>query len=165
MRYSYGIVDKKKILLYQPQLFLRRDEILIFPSRDFHAWYGDIKEYLDSLYQINAKNIGESEPISLTELTLAVGIINELAEELECLFDCENKVDLSYQYISTMAERYKKLSSNYSSDMRKCDIRIPVKPEITPYLKYQHIMEIIRHAEREFERSRSNLKDKPKNSQ
>jgi hypothetical protein len=39
--------------------------------------------------------------------------------------------------------------------MRRCDMRIPV---ITPSLKYQHLMEVIRHAEREFERAKERQK-------
>jgi len=40
--------------------------------------------------------------------------------------------------------------------MRRCDVRIPV---ITPSLKYQNMMEIVRFAEREFERARMGRRD------
>lgn len=53
MRYSYGVVDRRKILLYNPQLFFKGKNILVFPSKEFHKWHGDIKEYIDGLYQIN----------------------------------------------------------------------------------------------------------------
>jgi hypothetical protein len=33
MRYSYGIMDRKKILLYNPQLFLKGCNILAFPVK------------------------------------------------------------------------------------------------------------------------------------
>lgn len=54
MRFSYGIMDRRKILLYKPQLFLKWDDILAFPSKDFHIWHGTIKEYIDGLNQIHS---------------------------------------------------------------------------------------------------------------
>ncbi len=62
MRYSYGIMDERKILLYNPELFLKGNDILIFPSKDFHKWHGDIKEYIDFLYQINSINLEKGNP-------------------------------------------------------------------------------------------------------
>jgi hypothetical protein len=155
MRYSYGIMDRSKILLYNPQLFLKGNDILVFPSKDFHQWHGEIKEYIDGLYQINARNMDRSEPINLTEFNLAIGVINNITEELKHLFDPKKESDLSYHYISTPDEKYKKRNSSYTSDMRRCDIRIPV---ITPGLKYQNLIEIIRYAEIRFERTRRRLK-------
>jgi hypothetical protein len=146
MRYSYGIMDRKKILLYNPQLFLKGGDILAFPSKDFHKWHGDIKEYIDGLYQINSRE--ETEPINIVDLNLALGVLGNIKEELENLFDQGKVSDFSYQYISTMDAKYKKQKSSYTSDMRRCDMRVPV---ITPSLKYQHLLEVIRHAEREFE--------------
>ncbi len=146
MRYSYGIMDRKKILLYKPQLFLNGRDILAFPSKDFHKWHGDIKEYIDGLYQINSQE--GSEPINIVDLNLALGVLGNITEELENLFDQGMVSDFSYQYISTMDAKYKKQKSSYTSDMRRCDMRVPV---ITPSLKYQHLLEVIRHAEREFE--------------
>ncbi len=148
MRYSYGIVDRKKILLYNPQLFLKGKDILVFPSKEFHTWHGDTKEHIDGLYQINARNMGESKSINIAELNLATGVLNNITEELEHIFDHENRLDLSYQYISLVDKKYKKQNSIYSSDMRRCDVRVPV---ITPALKYQHLMEVIKYAEWEFE--------------
>ena len=149
MRYSYGIMDRKKILLYSPQLFLNGDDILAFPSKDFYQWCGYIKEYIDGLYQINSPD--KSEPIHITELNLALGVLDNITAELEKLFDSEKASDSSYQYISTLNEKYKKQGTSYTSDMRRCDVRIPV---ITPSLKYQNMMEVVRFAEREFERAR-----------
>lgn len=82
---------------------------------------------------------------------MAVGVLNNITEELEQLFDREKTSDISYHYISTMDEKYKKQASSYTRDMRRCDVRIPV---ITPTLKYQHLMEVVKYAEREFERER-----------
>ena len=147
MRYSYGILDRKKILLYNPQLFLNGDDILIFPSQNFHKWHGDIKEYVDSLYQISAIKMTNEKSMKVDEFDLAIAVLNNINEELKNLFSTVNTSDLSYQYISTMDEKYKKRrKNNYSSDMRRCDIRIPVKKEITPWLKYQNINEIIEEA-------------------
>lgn len=146
MRYSYGIMDRRKILLYNPQLFLKGCDILAFPSKDFHKWHSDIKEYIDGLYQINTRE--ETEQINIVDLNLALGVLGNITEELENLFDSGKRSDFSYQYISTLEEKYKKQKSSYTSDMRRCDMRVPV---ITPSLKYQHLLEVIRHAEREFE--------------
>jgi len=56
MKYSYGIVDKREILSYKPQLFQRTDDLLIFPSNDFLNLQSSITEFIDGLYQINHKN-------------------------------------------------------------------------------------------------------------
>lgn len=146
MRYSYGITDRRKILLYHPQLFLKGNDILVFPSKNFHKWYGDIKEYIDGLYQINSQNAVESKSINITELNLSVGVLHSITEELENLFDSKTASDFSYQYISTLDKKHKKYKSSYSSDMGRCDVQIPVKPEITGKLKYKHQMEIIEEA-------------------
>jgi hypothetical protein len=151
MRYSYGIVDRRKILLYEPQLFLSGDDLLVFPNKDFHKWQGDIKEYIDGLYQINSLNMGETKSINITEFDLAVAVIDNITEELEYLFDPNKISDLSYHYISTLDEEYKKQrGSCYTSDMRRCDIKIHVKPEITPWRKYQNMMEIVDQVSRNF---------------
>lgn len=150
MRYSYGVVDGRRILLYNPQLFLKGKDTLVFPSKEFHKWHGNIKEYIDGLYQIN-----KLESINITELNLAVGVLNNVTEELDNLFNGEKTSDTTNHYISTMDEKYKKQASSYTSDMRRCDVRIPV---ITPALKYQNLMEVIKYAEREFERERRRLK-------
>ena len=151
MRYSYGIVDRRKILLYQPQLFLSGDDFLVFPAKDFHKWQGDIKEYIDGLYQINSRNMEKTKSINITEFDLAVAVIDNITEELEHLFDPNNISDLSYQYISTLDGKYKKqIGDCYTIDMRRCDIKIHVKPEITPWLKYQNMMEIVEQVAHDF---------------
>jgi hypothetical protein len=151
MRYSYGRMDKRRILLYKPQLFLSGDDLLVFPSKDFHKWQGDIKEYLDGLYQINSRNMEKTKSINITEFNLAVGVLNNITEELEHLFDPDKIFDFSYHYVSTLDEKYKKQTGDcYTSDMRRCDIKILVKPEITPQLKYQNMMEIVDQVARDF---------------
>ncbi|WP_052374127.1 hypothetical protein [Methanobacterium sp. SMA-27] len=144
MRYSYGIMDRRKILLYEPQIFLSGDDILVFPTRDFHKWQGDIKEYIDGLYQINSTNMKKTKSFNIAEFNLAVGVLNNITEELEHLFDPNRVTDYSYHYISTLDEKYKKqIGNSYTSDMRRCDIKILVKPKITPRLKYHNMMEIV----------------------
>src|SRR5664280_1221786 len=139
MRYSYGIMDRREILLYRPQLFLSGDDLLVFPTKDFHKWQGDIKEYVDGLYQINSRNMEKTKSINITEFDLAVAVLNNISEDLEHLFDHNKISDLSYHYLSTLDEKYKKqIGNSYTSDMRRCDIKIHVKPEITPWLKYQN---------------------------
>lgn len=146
MRYSYAIMDRRKILLYKPQLFLKENDVLVFPSKDFHKWHGDIKEYIDGLYQISALEMAKDKSINLTELDLAVAVLNNITEELKKLFDSTKAFNFSYQYVSTLDEKYKKRRRNsYSSDMRRCDIRIPVKT-VTLSLKHQHMMEIVEEA-------------------
>ena len=164
MRYSYGIMDRRKILLYMPQLFLSGDDILVFPTKEFHKWQGDIKEYIDGLYQINSQNMEKTKSININEFNLALGVLNNITEELEQLFDPNKTSDFSYHYVSTLNEKYKKWrGTGYTSDMRRCDIKILVKPEITPRLKYQNIMEIVDQASRELtvarQKKERNLKD------
>lgn len=146
MRYSYGIMDQRKILLYKPQLFLKSNDLLIFPSTEFQGWHASIKEFIDGLYQINSIDLDKNKSINITELNLTVGVLNNITEEFEKLFDPKKVSDFSYHYVSTLNEKYKKLRSPYSSDMRRCDIQIQPKIEITPHLKQKHINEIIEEA-------------------
>jgi hypothetical protein len=150
MRYSYGIMDQRRILLYQPQLFLRSRDLLVFPSADFRMWHGDIKEYLDGLFQIDFREMGKGKPVKVTDLNLALGVLNNITAELEGLFDREQVSLLSYHYLSTLDEKYKKPRSAYTSDMGRVDLQVPV---ITPELKYKHLMEIVEEANREFTRA------------
>lgn len=146
MRYSFGIMDNGKILLYKPQLFLKDKDLLVFPSQDFQKWHNDIKEYIDGLYQIDSLET-EGNSINITELNLAVGVLNIIIEELEHLFDSKKTFDSPYCYISTLDKKYKKQRSSYTSDMRRCDIQIPV---ITWEMKYTNMMEIVNEANRDF---------------
>jgi len=145
MRYSYGIMERRRILLYQPQLFLKSNDLLVFSSAEFHRWYSDIKEHIDGLYQIDSMEKGKS--INTVELNLAVGVLNNITVELERLFDSENVIDSSYHYVSALDDKYKKQRSSYTSDMRRCDLRIPV---INEKMKYEHRMEIVDEANRDF---------------
>jgi len=151
MRYSYGIMDRRKILLYSPHLFLSGDDLLVFPTKDFNKWHGDIKEYIDGLYQINSNNMERPKSINITEFNLALGVLNNIREEVEQMFDPEKISDFSFHYISTVDEKYKKQKGNYyTNDMRRCDIKIPVKPKITPWLKYNNMMEIVNQVAQDF---------------
>lgn len=81
-------------------------------------------------------------------------ILNNTTEELKNLFDSRTTSDFSYQYVSTLNEKYKKRrKNNYSSDMKRCDTRIPVKPEITKRIIYENQMEIIEEAWARFNRT------------
>jgi hypothetical protein len=151
MRYSYGIIDRRKILLYSPHLFLSGDDLLVFPTKDFHKWHGDIKEYIDGLYQINSNNMEKIESININEFNLALGVLNNIREDIEQMFDQEKISDFSYHYVSTLDEKYKKQKGNYyTNDMRRCDIKIPVKPKITPWFKYNNMMEIVNQVAQDF---------------
>jgi hypothetical protein len=146
MRYSYGILDQKQILLYQPQLFLRNNDVLIFPTREFHKWHGDIKEYLDGLYQIQLRSGTVKKPLSLdmNDFNLANAVLNNITDEVKDIFDEDNILNLSHHYVSTMDEKYKKMvGNNYTTDMKRCDTKILLKPRITLELKEKHMMEIV----------------------
>jgi hypothetical protein len=147
MRYSYGLMDRRKILLYRPQLFLKSKDLLVFPSKDFQKWHGDVKEYLDGLYQLDFRERGKGKPVNVTELNLALGVLNNITEELDNLFNSNNVSDLSYHYLSTLDEKYKKQRSAYTSDMQRVDLQVPV---INQELKYKHLLEMVEEANREF---------------
>ena len=151
MRYSYGIMDRRKILLYSPHLFLSGDDLLVFPTKDFNKWHGDIKKYVDGLYQINSNNMEKTKSINITGFNLTLGVLNNIRKEVEQMFDPEKIYDFSYLYISTLDEKYKKQKGNYyTNDMRRCDIKIPVKPKIAPWMKYNNMMEIVNQVSQDF---------------
>ena len=156
MRYTYGIIDERKILLYKPQLFLKDKDILFFPSTDFLKWHNDIKEYIDSLFQIDSWEMEEENSISITELNLAMGLINNITEELEQLFDSKKTSNSPYFYLSTLDGKYKRKRSPITSDIRRIDMRIPV---ITPQMKYKNMMEIINEVNKEFSSAKQKDKD------
>lgn len=152
MRYSYGIFDRAEILLYKPQLFLGNNDVLIFPTREFHKWHGDIKEYLDGLYQIQLRSGQFKKPLSLdmNDFNLATAVLNNITNELVDLFDEDNLSNLSYHYVSTMDAKYKKMVGNsYTTDMKRCDTKILLKPKITPWMKEKHMMEIVDQVSRD----------------
>ncbi len=155
MRHTYGIVDGRKILLYKPQLFLKDKDLLVFSSKDFQKWHNDIKEYIDGLYQIDSGEMEKGNSISIAELNLAVGVLNIITEELEHFFDSKKMSDSPYHYLSTLDRKYKKRRSSYTSDMRRCDMLIPV---ITPEMKYKNLMEIVFEANMDFSRATKKAK-------
>lgn len=156
MRYTYGILDEKKILMYKPQLFLKNRDLLFFPSSDFHKWHNDIKEHIDGIFQIDSLEIEKGKSINMNELQLAAGVLNNITLELENLFD-SNKISKShYHYLSTLDKKYKRRRSSYTSDMRRCDIIIPV---ITRQVKYNHLREILFEAENNFLKARKRVED------
>lgn len=157
MRYTYGIMDERKVLLYKPQLFLKDKNLLVFPSIDYQKWHNGIKEYIDSLYQIDSWEMEEGNSISVNELNLAMGILNNIIEELEHIFDSKKTPDSPYFYISTLDEKYKKRRSPYTSDMRRVDMRIPA---ITAEMKYKNMMEIVHEVDREFSRASDKQNEK-----
>ncbi|CDG64291.1 MAG: hypothetical protein PWQ15_193 [Methanobacterium sp.] len=140
MRRSFGIVDRRKILAYQPQLFKRVDDLLVFPARDFHQWHSIITEYLDGLFQIKA----QSDPITIEDINLAFGLLTEIKNELASLFDSEKEMNFSYQYVSQMDPKYKMKDARiYGRDMYHVDRKVL---KITPQVKYRHQMEILEYA-------------------
>jgi hypothetical protein len=141
MRYTYGIVDGKKILAYNPQLFRRTDDLLVFPEKEFNKWYNNVTEYIDGLFQINSKRIDNDQHVEIDDLNLATGILCNITEELENIFD-PGKPQNSYSYVSTMDEKYKERNRNlYTKQMMRADYRS--KPVINKWIKYKHLMELI----------------------
>jgi len=156
MRYTYGIADRRKILLYKPQLFLKDNDLLVFSSSDFQKWHSDIKEYIDGLYQIDSWEMEKGNSITITELNLAVAVLNNITEELEHLFDSKKTSDSPYHYLSILDKKYKRQRSSYTSDMRRCDMRIPV---ITEEMKYKNLMEIVYEANKDFARAKQKVRE------
>lgn len=140
MRHSYGTVDRKNILLYKPQLFHRTDDLLIFPSRDLQKWHSEIIELIDGFFQINA----QVDTITTEDIGLAFGLLTEIDNELTNLFNSKKELDFSYQYVSQMDPKYKKRDPQlYGRDMYNVDRKVL---RITPQVKYQHQMEILKYA-------------------
>ena len=140
MRRSFGIVDRKRILAYKPQLFQRTEDLLVFPARDFHQWHSEITEYIDGLFQIKA----QSDPIKLEDVKLAFGLLTEIDTKQASLFDSKQAVDFSYHYVSQMDSKLKMRDPQlYGRDMYHIDRKVL---KITPQLKYQHQMEILKYA-------------------
>lgn len=145
MRRSYGSFDRRKIIAYKPQLFQRSEDLLIFPSRDFHKWHNEIIEILDGIYQINSKNI-EKDLFNLEDLELSVGLLVQIDNELMDIFEPTQKMDFNHYYVSIMDEKYKKRQTNwYGQYMHKIDRRAVL---ITPQMRYKHMMEIVDYAYR-----------------
>ncbi|MEN6552550.1 MAG: hypothetical protein ABFC34_06640 [Methanobacterium sp.] len=140
MRHSFGIVDRKKILTYKPQLFQRAEDLLVFPARDFHQWHREITEYIDGLFQIKA----QSDPIKLEDVKLAFGLLTEIESKQANLFDRKQALDFSYHYVSQIDPKNKKIDPQlYGRDMYHIDRKVL---KITPQLKYQHQMDILKYA-------------------
>jgi hypothetical protein len=144
MRHSYGIMDQKNILAYQPHLFHKTSDLLVFPGKDFKKWHSDLNEYLDGIYQINAQNQKKGRSITVPDFNLAMGMVTGIGHELEDLFNTKKETDLSYFYVSTMENSQKKVKTNfYGRYNHKIDRKVV---HITPELKYQHILEIVDYA-------------------
>lgn len=136
------------MLVYKPQLFKRTDDVLIFPSKEFAKWHSEITEYLDGIYQINAKNLEKGRYVDVDDLNLTLGLLFNVNEELENIFNLDNKMDFSCNYVSIMDAKYKKRRRNYYSRyMHKIDRRVL---KITPQIRYMHMMEIVDYAHKQW---------------
>lgn len=144
MRHSYGTVDKRNILLYKPQLFHRTDDLLIFPSRDLLKWHSEIMELLDGIYQIDSQNQDPTLYVDIQDLNLTIGLLLNINEQLENIFNPAQKLDFSYQYISMVDDEYKKRQGNfYGRYLDKINRRVIT---ITPEMRWNHMMEIVDEA-------------------
>lgn len=151
MRHSYGTIDKRNILLYKPQLFHKTDDLLVFPSKDFKKWHSELMELVDGIYQIDSLNRDPVKYIENQDLNLTIGLLLNMNEELEHIFNPAQKLDHSYQYISMVDAEYKKRQGNfYSRYMDKINRRVI---KITPEMKYRHMMEILNYAHKLYARN------------
>lgn len=140
MRRSFGIVDRKRILAYKPQLFKRTDDLLVFPAKDFHQWHSEITEYVDGIFQMNA----QKNQLALENINLTIALLINIDNELVNLFDIDKEMDFTYQYVSQMDRKYKKRDSQlYGRYMNHIDRKYL---EITPQIKRRHLMEIVKYA-------------------
>lgn len=148
MRHSYGTVDRRNILLYKPQLFQKHDDLLIFPSRDLQKWHSEIIELLDGIYQIDSRNRNPAENVDIEDLNLTIGLLVNINERLENVFNPTHELDHSFQYISMVDDEYKKRQGNfYGRYLDKINRRVIT---ITPEMKWKHMMEILDEAHRMF---------------
>ncbi len=84
--------------------------------------------------------------MDVSDLNLVMALLVNINEAMEGLFDQDKGVDFSYYYISTMDDEFKKRQSNfYGRYMHKIDRKMI---EITPQLRYKHMMEIVDYAHR-----------------
>ncbi len=144
MKHSYGIIDHREVLIYRPYLFRKTDDILVFPSKELEKWQSEIREYLDGIYQINAKNIKKGRLVDVEDVKLANGLVVGIREELENIFKSDGNMDFTRNYVSIMDDEYKKpKSSYYGRYTHKIDRRVI---KITPRIKYMHMMEIVDYA-------------------
>lgn len=141
-------MNRRRILAYRPQLFQRTDDLLVFPSKDFAQWHSGVNELLDGIYQINAKNREKDQLVDISDLNLTAGLLVNIYHELEGLFDPDKEVDFTYHYISIMDEEYKRRRGNfYGRYMYKVDRTVV---NITPQIRYRHMMEIVDNAHKLF---------------
>ncbi|KAF5046651.1 hypothetical protein DSECCO2_468620 [anaerobic digester metagenome] len=112
----------------------------MFPARDFHQWHSEITEYVDGLFQIKA----QSDPIKIEDVKLAFGLLTEIDGKQTSLFDGKQAFDFSYHYVSQIDPKYKKRDPQlYGREMYHIDRKVL---KITPQVKYQHQMEILKYA-------------------
>lgn len=143
------------MLAYRPQLFQRTDELLIFPGKELENWHSQMTELIDGIYQVNAKNLlledenndftgedkGKSRYVDIFDWNLTMGLLTNINEELENLFNPDRELNFSYYYLSTMDGKYKKRRGNwYTRHMHKIDRKVF---KVTPQIRYIHLMEIL----------------------
>lgn len=86
--------------------------------------------------------------VDIEDLNLTLGLLFNINDELENIFNPDNKMDFSYNYVSIMDAKYKKRKSNYYGRyMHKIDRRVI---KITPMIKYMHMMEILDYAHKQW---------------
>ena len=150
-------MGQKNILAYQPHLFHKTSDLLVFPGKDFQKWHSVLVEYLDGIYQINAQAQKKGESITITDFNLAIAMVTGINQELEDLFNTQKEADLPYFYVSTMENSYKNVKTNFYGRYKyKIDRKVV---HITPELKYQHILEIVDYAHKLLDQDKNrNLK-------
>ncbi len=126
--------------MYKPQLFHHTDDLLVFPAKHYDKWHSELTEYIDAIFQLNA----QKESILRDDLNLAISILLNMDLEMQSLFDPDKSLDFSYTYVSQMDEQYKKYDPKlYGRYMYHIDRKFL---KITPQVKHNHQMEILKYA-------------------
>lgn len=84
--------------------------------------------------------------VDIGDLNLTIGLLNNINEQLENIFNPAQELDHSYQYISMVDAEYKKRQGNfYGRYLDKINRQVIT---ITPEMKWRHMMEILDEAHR-----------------
>lgn len=94
------------------------------------------------------KNMQNGKFVNITDFNLANGVLNNINDELENLFNQDESIDFNFNYVSMMDKKYKKRRTNlYGRYMQKIDRKVFT---VTPQMKYRHMIEIVDEAYRNF---------------
>lgn len=94
------------------------------------------------------KNMQNGKFVNITDFNLTNGVLNNINDELENLFNQDESIDFNFNYVSMMDKKYKKRRTNlYGKYMQKIDRKVFT---VTPQMKYRHMIEIVDESYRNF---------------